>query len=690
MRIGTILRSFTLLLAATLCSSSLPATEAAAQAGGNEACGQGRVRKAWSSLSTNEKNLYLEAVDSAIKSGAIEQFASIHVEPNGESQAHRSCGFFSWHRRLLIALESYLRDQDPKYACVTIPYYDVQTAYVRQAAGECDNFYECSDILQEIGGNKARNQEVELTQNGKSSFGFPVTGFPLNHECDDNDVCGFTVRSDMTTKPVPSGAGFASFLSIVRSSDDYATFLMGIQFGIHNEVHNAVGGTMATFASPRDTFFYSWHAAVDMYLHVYHLCNFGVPLTEDQLLSASKAFTKATDSCDGVSGIGPNAKIVQNVIVNGRTIDVADHPTLGKYFSHVGSEMWNYGDVTQLGDYSYSYELPDIVTQQLLSNSRICAALNANPPTSPPSTTAPPTASPSTTAPPTSSPSTTAPPTSPPTSSPSTTAPPTTAPPVVEPSSSGSGSSPGSYVGGSSSDDGIYVDSPDDVGYGYYNETEVPTHTGIFVVDNSTDGSSYTPATDANSGDYWQWTQTTYDGLYDRFDGDMDLVVQQMHYAECEAYNKAHGIENFSDDFVQNFHLASSRPICGKKVDEIESGDVVVACTTDEFKPTAVEFADDDVIEEIKQEFVPTTTTEQYMDSNYYADAQTKAQQTPVGGSLNTPAPTPAATHSQGNYYTTPAPTKHVYNSPTPAPTPTSYSVPTPAPTSDYGHKLCE
>ncbi|KAE9267502.1 hypothetical protein PR003_g31751 [Phytophthora rubi] len=382
-------------------------------------------------MTSSEKSLYLEAMDVAIKNGAIKQFAAIHVEPNGESQAHRSCAFFSWHRRLLLALESYLRDQDSKYACVTLPYYDIQTAYVRQAAGQCENLYDCSSILQEIGGNKAENQEVSITQNGETAFGYPVTGFPLNDECDDNNVCGYTVRSDMTTKPVPSGAGFASFLSVVRSSDDYAAFLEGVQFGVHNEVHNAVGGTMATFASPRDIFFYSWHAAVDMYLHVYHLCNFGVPLTEDELLSATKAFTKATDTCDGVSGIGPNAKIVQNVVVDGQTIDIADHPTLGKYFSHVGSEMWNYGDVTQLGDYSYSYDLPGIVTQQLLSNSQICPAYN--PPTPDSTTAAPPTTNYA-----------------------------TSAPPVYESSSSGSGSFRGSHSDSSSSDDGVYVVS---VGY---------------------------------------------------------------------------------------------------------------------------------------------------------------------------------------------------------------------------------
>ncbi|OWZ09448.1 hypothetical protein PHMEG_00017848, partial [Phytophthora megakarya] len=393
-------------------------------------------------------------MDTAIKNGAIKEFAAIHVEPNGESQAHRSCGFFSWHRRLLIAMESYLRDQDPKFACVTIPYYDVQTAYVRQAAGECANLYECSDILQEIGGNKAGNDKVSLTQNGKTATGYPVTGYPFTDDCDDKNVCGYTVRSDMTTKPVPSAAG----LEFTTKS----TTLWVAPW---------------PHLSPRDIFFYSWHAAIDMYLYMYHLCNFGQHLTEEQLLS-SKAFTNATDSCDGISGIGPNAKIVQNVIVNGETMDVADHPTLGKYFSHAGSEMWNYGDVTQLGDYSYVYDLPDIVTQQLLSNNEICAAFNT--PTSAPST-----------APPTSSPETETPLT------------PGTISPSGSSDSSWSGIN-GSDVGSSNSDD-VYIDSPDDVGYGYFNDTEVPSHSGIYVVDNSTDGSTDAQPSNANSGDYWQW-----------------------------------------------------------------------------------------------------------------------------------------------------------------------------------------
>ncbi|RQM16953.1 hypothetical protein DD237_001478 [Peronospora effusa] len=573
------------------------------RAGGNAACNQGqRVRKSWSRLTSSEKDLYLEAMDIAIQNGVIEQFAAIHVDPNGESQAHRSCGFFSWHRRLLVALESYLRDQDPKFACVTLPYYDVHAAFVRQAAKECDNLYECSDILQEIGGNKkAQSEKVSLTLNGKTSTGYPIDGYPLNHNCDDTKVCGYALRSDLATKPVPSGAGFASFLNTVRSSSDYASFLTNIQFGVHNEVHNAVGGIMVTFASPRDIFFYSWHAAIDMYLHVYHLCHFGMPLTEEQILSASKASTKHSDTCGGASGVGPNAKIVQNVRVNGEIIDISDHPTLGKYFSYAGSEMWNYGDVAQLGDYSYSYELPDIITQQLLSNSQICAAFSS-----------------------------------------------TNVPATSSPITSVSSSSDGSYVVNGSTNNGADVNSSKDVDHGYVHETNVTTHTDNYVVDDSTNASGSARFLKANSGNYWQWTQTAYDGLYDRFDGNMDLVMQQMQYAECEAFNKDYGIEDFSHEFVENFHLLSTRPICGKTIDEIASGNVTVACITNGFKPDAIEFSDEEVIFKIKTNYESNPIApDESMDAKAIADAQWKAKQTPTGikatqkdHSFTTPTPT--------------------------------------------------
>uniref|UniRef100_K3X3G4 Tyrosinase copper-binding domain-containing protein n=1 Tax=Globisporangium ultimum (strain ATCC 200006 / CBS 805.95 / DAOM BR144) TaxID=431595 RepID=K3X3G4_GLOUD len=650
MQILRILSALTLALVAT----STPFVSAAddALAGGNAACGSQRIRKPWESMTKEEQDTYVEAAGLAIKNGIVSDLAAMHIESMGEAQAHHSCAFFTWHRRMLLAYESYLRDLGPKYACVTIPYYDVHTAYVKAANKKCSNIYECSDIFRGIGGPTTSSQ-VSLTLNGEGTTGYEVKGAPFANSCDDkNKKCGVITRNYLNKISVPSGAGFASFQSIVSGSKDYATFLENIQFGVHNEVHNAVGGAMCTFASPRDIFFFSWHAAIDMFLHTYHLCQIGVPLTENQLKSSLEAFTQASQKCGGVSGVGATSKVVQNVMVNGRLVDITQHPTLGKYFSHVGDEMWNYGDPQKLGDYSYTYELPEIFTKQLLGNKDMCKGFNKALEETPAPTTAAP--KPTTVAP---KPTTAAP-------SPATGA--------STSSSSGSGSDsevtidvptvkpadgsddsdvPTVKPAGSSSEEtssygnnNAYGDETDDddssnsssstsgssvgqisanVGYDAYGNSIIKTvevHSGIVIEEGSASGSLEDAGSDKNTtstgvattGDYWVWVKTTYDGLVERFEGNMDLVAQQMQLIECQAFDNVFGVTEFSDEFVKNFHLASGRPTCGKKVDAIAAGNVTIAVeTVTEFKAEKITFASEEVIKTVKEEYTPLTTSAQ-------------------------------------------------------------------------------
>lgn len=728
MQIIRILTTLTLALSAVVSANADQSTSSASDgtlAGGNAACGAERIRKPWDSLTKEEQDTYVEAASIAIKNGIVSDFSAMHIESMGEAQAHHSCAFFTWHRRMLLAYESYLRDLGPKYACVTIPYYDVHTAYVKAANKKCSNLYECSDIFRGIGGPTTSSQ-VSLTLNGEATTGYEVKGAPFTSSCDDkNKNCGVITRNYLNKRSVPSGAGFASFQSIVSRSSDYATFLEAIQFGVHNEVHNAVGGAMCTFASPRDVFFFSWHSAIDMFLHTYHLCQIGVPLTDAQLKTSLAAFTEASQKCGGVSGVGATSKVVQNVKVNGKLVDVTQHPTLGKYFAHVGDEMWNYGDPRKLGDYSYTYELPEIFTKQLLSNKDMCAGFNkvvetpaptpAPKPTtaSPKPTTATPTASKPTSAPApgvTSSSSsgsgsgsevTIEVPTQKPTEKP--TEKPTAKPadgsddddvPTVKPA--GSSSDDTSYGGnsgyggnnGHSGNNGYGSDESEDdeggkttssssgesyanVGYDAYGNSIVQsteTHSGIIISEptgSSASGSvagadvgsvnSTGNATEvATSGDYWVWVKTTYDGLVARFEGNMELVAEQMQLIECQAFDNVFGVTEFSDEFVKNFHLSSGRPTCGKKVDEIASGNVTVAVETTEFKAETITFASDDVIQAVKEEYTPLTTSAQpLIDPAYVKVAEAAiakaADSAPATNSANSGATQTVVTPTKGS-----------------------------------------
>lgn len=651
-------------------------------AGGNSACGSQRVRKPWSSLSATEKSLYLEAAGLAIKNGVVSDLAAMHIESMGEAQAHHSCAFFTWHRRMLLAYEGYLRDLDPKFACVTIPYYDAHTAYVQSANKKCNSMYECSSIFQDMGGEVSG--QASLSLNGEPATGYKVKSAVFASNCDDDAKCGFMVRNNLKQVRVPSGAGFASFQNIVTRSADYAAFLEGIQFGLHNEIHNAVGGAMATFASPRDPFFFSWHGAIDMFLHVYHLCRIGVPLTEAELKKSLEAFTAATQSCGGVSGVGSSSKVVQNMRVNGKLVDASAHPVLGKYFAHVGDEMWKYGDTRQLGDYSYTYELPEILTKQLLSNKDMCAGFNRAVETPAPTPAPTPKATPKATTAPTTTPTSTPTPSSKststltqaPASTPASTLKETAVPtkaekPILEPitdgsnadviatvkpaQSSGSSGKPAQGAGnatsnsvtsGSDEDDSVDVGDvatgknstvPDvSIGYDAYGKdlvNSLPTHSGIIVsdivanataaivvVDANTTSAALNKTAVATTGDYWVWVKTTYDGLVERFEGNMELVAQQMQLIECQAFDSVFGVTEFSGEFVKNFHLASNRPLCGKKVDEIEAGNVTVAVAATEFKAETIEFADEAVIQTVKDEFTPLTTSAQPLINPNYVD----------------------------------------------------------------------
>eukprot|EP00644_Phytophthora_capsici_P013022 jgi/Phyca11/101578/e_gw1.5.886.1 len=203
--------------------------------GGNEFCGSTRVRKPWGALTADEQALYLEATELAIADGGVADFAAIAADSLGQAQGEYSCAFFSWHRRLLLAYESYLRDLDERFACLTLPYYDVHTAYIQAVNGECSNMFECSGIFGAIGGSPNSTDETSLTFDGVNATGYAVSGAPFEESCDDDDNCGYIVRDDLSSKPVPSAASFGTFQSVVATSGDYATFLEGIQYGVHNE-----------------------------------------------------------------------------------------------------------------------------------------------------------------------------------------------------------------------------------------------------------------------------------------------------------------------------------------------------------------------------------------------------------------------------------------------------------------------
>lgn len=662
--------------------------------GGNSLCTAAqRVRRPWGALDEDDQALYLEAVSVAVQNGALKQFADLYADEASGAQASYSSAFFLWHRRLVLGFESYLRGLDPKFACLTVPYYDVHTAYVRSATQECGSLFECSGIFKAFGG-EATTAQSSLLLNGLNVTGVLHKGYPFEDDCDDSDVCGEHVRNDLTKRVVPPSAGFSSFQSLIASTSDYASFLEGIQFGIHNEVRDAVGGALATFASPRDVFFYSWHAALDMYLHTYQLCRIGVPLSEDDFKNSTLTFPDATDSAGGIAGVGADSKLVFNVKVNGSVVDISEHPTFGKYFGYVGDDIWNYGDVQQLGDYSYTYELPEVLRQQLLTNADVCTGFNrafaasanvtktlTSKNLTTKSTNVTTTRTVTTTVIRNGTKYTTT----------------TTTKTTVRRNTTTATTSKNSttsllrtFFTNLTSRFGYIFDLSDDdssvegesvtngyTGYNAYAANGVLTtkHSGLVVANvnsgvkttvtttkknttTTTTTTKYATKSDATyrnvsvvranvtvngvatlrdvtasvatTGEYWLWLQTAYDGLKERFEGNIDLVAQHLQLLELRAYESIYGsVANLSTTFVKNTHLTSARSVAGQLVDEIKAGKYVIAAESKNFSAKTVQFVNTTVIKKIVTTYkrIVTRRNVTYLNTTYVKKAETAVKQ---------------------------------------------------------------
>ncbi|GAB9470269.1 hypothetical protein Gpo141_00007519 [Globisporangium polare] len=651
--------------------------------GGNTLClsATSRVRQPWGALSEDAQALYLEAVSLAVENGALKQFADLYADEASGAQASYSTAFFLWHRRLVLGFESYLRDLSPKFACLTVPYYDVHTAYVRSATRECSSLFECSGIFQAFGG-EATTTQSSYVLNGQNVTGYLHKDYPFEDDCDDDDSCGNYVRNDLTKSVVPASAGFSSFQSLIASTSDYASFLEGVQFGIHNEVRDAVGGALATFASPRDLFFYSWHSALDMYLHTYQLCRIGVPLSEDDFKNSTLTFTNASESTGGITGTDASSKLLFNVKVNGSFVDISEHPTFGKYFSYVGNDIWNYGDVQQLGDYSYTYELPEVLRQQLLTNGDVCTGFSkafaassnvAKTLTSKnittKSTNVTTTKTVTTTVIRNGTKYTT-------TKTTKTTVRRNTTTTTTTKNTTSYWANLIARFGYiyDLSDDDTYVEGEGVTngytGYNAYSANGILTtkHSGIVVADLGTGAKTTTTTTTttknttakfatkseatyrnvttvranvtvngvasmrnvtasvATTGEYWVWLQTAYEGLKERFEGNIDLVAQHLYLLELNAYTSIYGgVSNYSSNFVKNYHLSTARSVAGQVVDDIKAGKYEIAVASTNFSSKSVKFVNTTVIRKIVTTYkrIVTRRNVTYLNATYVKSAET-------------------------------------------------------------------
>ncbi|KAG2782873.1 hypothetical protein PC129_g20287 [Phytophthora cactorum] len=337
-------------------------------------CTDPRVRRSWDTYTATEKSLYLEAVGIAMDKGLHQKFVQVHTEYMSEKEAHGNCMFIYWHRILLLGYENMLRSLDPKYQCLTLPYWDHVSARARRSTGTCTNLLACTPFLADSSGDMTGtnknliiyNVSIPYTSSPSSSATTCMGRFPLSQFCGNNTGCAKCItrktRTALSSTAYPDSASFTSVYQQIFSSNNSYTFTTQVERGVHNTIHSALGGVMAYFQSPADPIFYLHHALVDLLQVIYLKCQVG---GENVLLSSgakgndSRWFNSCSRRTSGSYSTADNITI-RGFAYDGKTVvNVWQDPKniLYPFFKDLPYKYADYVDAKDLGNYSYTYAM---------------------------------------------------------------------------------------------------------------------------------------------------------------------------------------------------------------------------------------------------------------------------------------------------------------------------------------------
>lgn len=500
-----------------------------------------------------------------------------------------------------------LREQGPKFACITLPYWDAMAEYADMVDGKCSNIYDCSSIARELGGTLSPGGTVRtMTINGKTVSAPCYETFAGNAYCDDNGKCGCIPRNDLSQQTVPSGSGYTGVFNKIAYSRSFEDFTQQIQTGVHNELHNRVGGFMATFASPGDPLFWSWHTTVDMLLYVYHQCNVPSSMGDDEIRKSIYGFNQR-GNCKYTSDapeVDLNGKLIQQFARDGVELAAAKNPLIGKYFADLEDTIADYVSFRRLGEYAYKYEIPEAFNSQLLQSSELCrtyweewktkgspdalikagssltmdeagkvSAAGAGANYTKVVANLDKTKNEYTFANGTSITNK-----------------------VNSTTSSLSGSSAGDDFG--SSGEKIPMKTSEKKTGSLSSDIDSSVGTPMRY-DNST-GNSATPTavtsviqTDGKfsmeGSKYWSWYRESRKKLQEVFPGNVTEISRQMDYLGCISFSAKFGIGNFSEEFRTSFKVNQTHPNCQLQVDEVKEGKCEIVLKSESFLAKEVE-----------------------------------------------------------------------------------------------------
>lgn len=348
--------------------------------GSNDECPEPgpRIRKSWKVMTSDEKQLFKDAMADLMKSGIYHELQMFHASGAGFMVAHaqKPCLLLPWHRSFLLAFENALRAQDSKYRCVTVPIWEIFQDAERQNTGSCTNLNDCSPIITDmcgvVGNTEVKTQmtvvpDLHVVIRASGSF---HDGYPCNQLCSHNltlpkrSTCIPGALRTTDVKPfLPEGVDYNNTLRLFDETS-FIDFAQQVKTQFHGPVHGLIGGEhgyLVSYASPNDPLFYIWHATIDYIYWLFHRCKSGQDLKPES--------SYGIGSCEA-DGDAPEGQF--------KLIDTLSEKTKS-YFTQVATEytkLHHHGDIPEPFRYDYQVSPPveDKIFRLKLSDKAACPA----------------------------------------------------------------------------------------------------------------------------------------------------------------------------------------------------------------------------------------------------------------------------------------------------------------------------
>jgi len=229
--------------------------------------------------------------------------------------------------------------------------------YSDQERGLCESFGNCARVVSDMGGPAQGLAGRSRTFAGIEAKGSLWTGRPIARLADDSGEEGIVRSEDLLYFEIPRTCSYASLVDhLVSSGADFITYSQKIQEGIHDDVHDSLGGLMPTYASPADPLFLVWHSSIDLMMHLWESCHLDTAKDVPPLWKA----TSCARTDDGKK-LFPSVGFDDTLYMRAGDDDIRDDPLIGKYFTGAFTSA-DVANARRLGEYEFTY---DHITQPL-------------------------------------------------------------------------------------------------------------------------------------------------------------------------------------------------------------------------------------------------------------------------------------------------------------------------------------